>query len=76
MYSFDFVIDDEYEIYTKLTAISTCIALVARVGVCKVLETDLWGGSYNCVAGVQRVTVTSVKYSAQCPAHCASLPPR
>ena len=24
---------------------------------------------------VQRVTVTSVKYSAQCAAHCASLPP-
>ena len=73
MYSYDFIIDDEYQIYTK--QFMHCIALVARVGVCKVLETDLWGGTYNCVAGVQRVTVTSVKYSAQCPAHCVSLPP-
>ena len=42
---------DEYEISqnTKLTATSPSIDMVARVGVCKVLETDLWGGA-NCVA--------------------------
>ena len=33
--------------YRKLTAVSPSIALVARVRVCKVLETDLWVGTYR-----------------------------